>query len=58
MKTSSIRHAINKANQKYAISTYIAFHGFGQAKFPKGGSVLGSSQIFNTATAAASNSLY
>jgi len=26
-------------------SMYRAFHGFGQAKFPDGGSVLGSSQV-------------
>jgi len=27
------------------IKTYRAFHGFGQAKFPDGGSVLGSSKL-------------
>jgi hypothetical protein len=29
----------------YRPSSYRAFHGFGQAKFPDGGSVLGSSQF-------------
>jgi len=32
--------------QNFSISNkYRAFHGFGQAKFPDGGSVLGSSQF-------------
>ncbi len=31
---------------------YRSFHRFGQAKFPDGGLVLGSSQIFSTAPAA------
>jgi len=34
---------------------YRAFHGFGQAKFPLDGSVLGSSQILNTAHSASKN---
>jgi len=39
------------------LKIYRAFHRFGQAKFPDGGSVLGSSQlsIFNTAPAASKN---
>jgi len=37
-------------------SRYRAFHGFGLAKFPDGGSALGSSKpIFNTAPAASKN---
>ena len=31
--------------QKLMFAFYRAFHGFGQAKFPNGGSVLGSSQF-------------
>jgi len=34
---------------------YRTFHRFGQAKFPDGGSVLGTSQIFSTAPAASKN---
>ncbi len=34
---------------------YRAFHGFVQAKFPDGGSILGSSQLFNNAAVPAAS---
>jgi len=38
--------------------SYRVFNGFGQAKFPDGGLVLGSSQFFNIAPAAYKNTAH
>ncbi len=40
------------------LRVYRAFHGFGQAKFPDGGLVLGSSQLANTAPATSKNNAW
>jgi hypothetical protein len=43
--TQIITDAFNIFNLKLTIVSYRAFHRFRQAKFPDGGSVLGSSQL-------------
>jgi len=44
------KHKIYKVIWNPPLDSYRAFHGFGQAKFPKGGLVLGE-PVFNTAPA-------